>query len=306
MRRKEFSKRRYARIPLILPSDIRIGVDLYSLVANPAKRPAPVKLDSKSALPLISETRFIDTSTGDYVTPDKLAKCVSYGGEKVLMSDEEKGAFKATDEPSIRMLGELIPPQDSSTTLKHHCVQKGFKSRSSLKAWHNVRAPLFVHPNEMLFKGSSKLFSALLVSMVKQKVIMVATLVAKSNSSPKLVALLPQLEEKDEDDQVVLPAGFHAIVLPFRENIREFYLDATADDQEEVDESMIELAKKVIHTIHMNDQDDNVYNPLDFENPAIKKHYMSLEIIGLQESNHEGKSHTSPHASQSSSLSYAI
>ena len=74
-------------------------------MSNPAKRPAPVKLDSKSALPLISETRFIDTTTGDYVTPDKLAKCVNYGGEKVLMTDEEKSAFKSMDEPCLRMLG---------------------------------------------------------------------------------------------------------------------------------------------------------------------------------------------------------
>ena len=127
--------------------------------------------------------------------------------------------------------------------------------------------------------------------MVKKKVMMIASLVAKSNSSPRLVALLPQLEEKDEDEQVVAPAGFHAVVLPFRENIREFYLDAASEEQETADEDLIDLAKKVIDTIHMNDADENMYNPLDFENPAIKKHYMSLEIIGLQETDHEGTFH---------------
>lgn len=45
--------------------------------------------------------------------------------------------------------------------------------------------------------------------------------VPRSNSTLEIVYLLPQLEERDEQGNQTTPAGFHVILLPFKEDVRE-------------------------------------------------------------------------------------
>jgi len=96
----------------------------------------------------------------------------------------------------------------------------GFKSRDSLKMYHNIRPSYFIYPDEGKVKGSGQLSSALINSLIKKNKYAHVKFVAREGASMRFAALLPQAEEVNEEDGFVTPPGFHVIFLPYAEDIR--------------------------------------------------------------------------------------
>jgi ATP-dependent DNA helicase 2 subunit 1 len=94
----------------------------------------------------------------------------------------------------------------------------GFKDRSELAFEDNVRHSLFVYPDEDMYAGSRRTFTALLSSMVKKGKIGLVRALTRRNASPSFCALLPQ--EEGEGEGWAEPSGFHLIPLPFADDIR--------------------------------------------------------------------------------------
>jgi ATP-dependent DNA helicase 2 subunit 1 len=66
-----------------------------------------------------------------------------------------------------------------------------------------------------VFTGSRKLFAALLDRCIARKVVPICYFTPNTNSTPSLVALIPQEEELDGSNIQILPPGFHVVYLPY-------------------------------------------------------------------------------------------
>lgn len=68
-------------------------------------------------------------------------------------------------------------------------------------------------------------FVALYRSLLKKGKIAIARFTPRNNSSPKLVALMPQVEELDAAGEQTQAPGFNVVVLPWANDIRDVQLD---------------------------------------------------------------------------------
>lgn len=97
----------------------------------------------------------------------------NYAGEDVILEKGEVNAAKFIFKPGITVLG--------------------FKDASALKDRYNIKHASFIYPAERYVKGSTVAFSALLQKCVEKNKIVIVRLVSRSNATPKLAALLPQV-----------------------------------------------------------------------------------------------------------------
>lgn len=79
---------------------------------------------------------------------------MEYGGEKVLINKDDMRKIKNFDTPGLKLMG--------------------FKPRSKLKNYHNIRPSYFLYPDEKRVQGSAQLFDALIKTMVKQQTMAIA------------------------------------------------------------------------------------------------------------------------------------
>lgn len=233
--RKRFRKHRLTSFPLHITKDVLIGVELYALAVVQKKSP-PVALDASTNTPLKSETKWLCDDTGAYLTPDQIKRYIEYGGKRVYFSRDDLVQLKHYDAPGLQAI----------------C----FKPASSLK-WHEtIRAPYFVYPSEGLIEGSTTAFVALLNAMVAKRKVLLARLIARKSSEPRLVALVPQEEVADELGQVQ-PTGFHVIFLPYLDDIR----DIPVEGHERASQDKVDAAKALIAKLKLTEVPS-------FENPG--------------------------------------
>ena len=254
-RKKEFAKRTLVSIPLILGPNVEIGVKLYAIILE-TKLPNAIPLEEQTGKPLKISTRWICNDQATYLSPDQILNTTRYGGgSRVLFSSEDRKRVKRFAPASIAILG--------------------FKSLKELPDWQSVRAPYLLRPDEKSVRGSAKAFVALLGETLAQKKFAVARFIANKSASPKLVALVPQEEQLDQEtNEVIVPMGFLAIVLPFADDIRipsfpEPFAEATHDQ--------VEQAKKVVQRL----SNTKPFDPREYENPALQKFWASLEALAL-------------------------
>lgn len=126
VRRKEFKKRSIVKIPLILGDHIEISVRLYSLV-HAAKKGSFVWLDKNNNI-LRTVTKYICEDTGSLLMDSQIKYAFPYGGENVIFDKDEILNIKTIDKQGIRLMG--------------------FKPRSALKVYHNLKPSLFIYPDE--------------------------------------------------------------------------------------------------------------------------------------------------------------
>jgi len=85
------------------------------------------------------------------------------------------------------------------------------------------------------------------------------------------VALLPQTETFDHEGLQTNPCGFHLIHLPYADDIR--HIDVPPSPT--TDNEQILKAKKIVKTLRIK------FDSLNFENPALQKHYANLQALAL-------------------------
>ena len=99
------------------------------------------------------------------------------GGEKVMMSAEDVKQIKYFDTVGMKLMG--------------------FKPRSALKVFHNIKHSYFIYPDEKRITGSSQ---TLINEMIEEDKIAVVRFIPRDNSVVRFCALLPQKEKVDEED----------------------------------------------------------------------------------------------------------
>lgn len=87
----------------------------------------------------------------------------------------------------------------------------GFKSKSSLKAYHNIRPSYFIYPDERVMKGSSQTFHAMIKSLIKKEKVAIARFIAREGAMVRFCALVPQEENANNEkfNGAYTPPGFH-------------------------------------------------------------------------------------------------
>lgn len=175
-----------------------------------------------------------------------------FGGEKVIFTKEELERIKDFGPPGMTLMG--------------------FKPREALKRKHSIHHSSFMYPNEHDAKGTSMAFVALLQKMTEMNKIAICKLIARANSAPKFVALLPQLEKFDASHVQIAPPGFHVVYLPFSDDIRKLVFEEMA----KASDPQVLAAKKVVGKLELKD-----FSPKDYENPSLQKHYANLQALAL-------------------------
>ncbi|XP_070552798.1 X-ray repair cross-complementing protein 6-like [Ptychodera flava] len=250
VRSKDHKKRSQGRVTFKLGEGLEMAVSLYNLVRATTKS-TPINLDKKTNEPVQTKSSRFSDETGEKLMPSDVKKFQKFGGRRIIFDADEVTEIKKFGDPGM--------------------VLMGFKPRSSLKRYHHVRPAQFIHPDENSVTGSTSLFSALLQKCVARDVIAICKIVARKNSPPRFVALLPQEEELDDHNVQLTPAGFHVIFLPFCDDIRKLkYESAPKANTDQVDKAK-EMVKKLQFT----------YRSEAFENPSLQTHYRNLEALAL-------------------------
>jgi len=70
----------------------------------------------------------------------------------------------------------------------------GFKPRSRLEIYYNIRSSYFIYPDEKRTLHASQLFDALIKVCIQKKMMMIVKISPKASGKIKFAALIPQKE----------------------------------------------------------------------------------------------------------------
>jgi ATP-dependent DNA helicase 2 subunit 1 len=269
-RRRYHTKRTQARLPFVLGEGVEIALQLFIMLGKAVKG-SPTWLEARTNDTLKCTTRWLCNETGDYLQPHQIRSWTPVGKSRVPMSKDDMATIKTYGDPGLQLLG--------------------FRPIADLSRYGNVRNPYFVYPDETALVGSRTAFAALHAQMLAKKQGAVCCLVTREASAPKLVAVLPQESEFDENGFECEYAGMHVIVLPFAEDIRPdprrppAPADADAGEGKEGEEGghtwatkeQVNLAKTFVKGLDLPN-----FEPSEFSNPALQKHYANLQALALQ------------------------
>lgn len=151
----------------------------------------------------------------------------------------------------------------------------GFKPRSAIPDWANLRESYFVCPDEQSVKGSTSLFVALIQELVSQDRVAMCAFTSRSRASiPRLSVLIPQIEEFDDDNYLVKSTGFNMVVLPYTDDIRQLPIPYMPRPES----NLVDKAKEIIQDLELQDA-----CPDRFADPALQQHFAALQALALDE-----------------------
>ncbi|XP_061087698.1 X-ray repair cross-complementing protein 6 [Conger conger] len=249
VRAKDLKKRAQSRLNLTLGAS-KVAVGVY-ILARTATKPPAVRLHRDTNEPVRTKTRLYDNNTGNLLLPSDTKRSQVYGKRQIVLEKEEVDELKKFDDPGLVLIG--------------------FKPMERLKLHHHIRSALFIYPEEEQITGSSCVIAALLRRCSERGVFAVCKYTARRNTPPRFVALVPQKEELDSNQIQIMPPGFHAIFLPFADDIR------TLDTPQfpTASRSQVDKMKEIVHKLRFK------YRSEAFENPALQQHYRNLEALAL-------------------------
>eukprot|EP01059_Diplonema_ambulator_P036298 TRINITY_DN9003_c0_g1_i1.p1 TRINITY_DN9003_c0_g1~~TRINITY_DN9003_c0_g1_i1.p1 ORF type:complete len:725 (+),score=279.62 TRINITY_DN9003_c0_g1_i1:46-2175(+) len=279
LKRKTHRKRSQASLKVAIGAQgfdtPSMGVKLY-LPSVRAKRGTPVNLDAKTNIPLVSETKYICSSTGAILTESDMGRVCDVGKESVVFTPAEMqemtGQFGTQ---GLRILG--------------------FKPSSSVKMTHQIGTPYFLEPDERTVAGSVKVFTALVLKMAEMDKVAVAEMISRKGSAPRLVALVPQLETHEMDGSRDECFGMHVLPLPYAEDIRDVTLPEPIATPNH--DTLVVKAKQIIRRMQLQpafEGGESRYDAFDYPNPALQKHFTVLQSIALEEDYEKVPDYTLP------------
>lgn len=145
IRQKEFKKRIQGKCQFEIAGGASIGMSFFTTVM-PAKKATAVKVRARDHKPLKTTTKALCGDTGQALYPNQIGTYYPLGGEKVRLQTEEMKKIKNFAPPGMKLMG--------------------FKPRSYLKVYHNIKHSYFMYPDEKKTKGASQCSDALIKEML--------------------------------------------------------------------------------------------------------------------------------------------
>jgi ATP-dependent DNA helicase 2 subunit 1 len=250
--KKVMKKRSQASLKFTLGEGVEFSVKLFTMLRE-ADKMSHVWLDPATMYPVKPRTKWLCSDTGSILRAAQMKKYFPYGTSKVVFDNDELKRLKFLYPPGITLLG--------------------FKSLDKIKEYHNLQHASFLFPDDSSTKGSTVLFKTLLEKCLAKRKCMIVRFVPRSNSQARLAALIPD-REVWEDDMQIQPSGFHVILLPWADEIRKLEVKQDFEEASPNEEQVI-AAKKMVHTLTTE------YDPHDFENPGLQKHFAVLQTYAL-------------------------
>ena len=161
----------------------------------------------------------------------------------------------------------------------------GFKPKSYLKVYHNLKHSYFVYPDEKKVTGSSQCTDALIKEMIKAEKVAIVKFVPRENSAVRFCALVAQEEQIDPKDGFQTPAGFQLIPLPFADDLRDNKSIFEAAGITQKDQGIMDtLSKEEKNSAKLLVKNLNIeFDSRNFENPSIQKFFTGLQALALNE-----------------------
>lgn len=94
------------------------------------------------------------------------------GGERIRLSKEDMNKIKNIESPGMTLVG--------------------FKPKSYIKPYYNLRTSYFLYPDEQYVTGSSQFFDALITQMISKNLVGIVKIVPRANQELRFAALFPQ------------------------------------------------------------------------------------------------------------------
>jgi len=250
VRKKTFVKRSTGRMKFNI-NGMTVGVAVFNMLGR-SKKPYKQKRDRVTNELIKSERIFVHPDQMVPLLPSDIGKFMNYGGKNIKMSTDEV--------KFIREFGEQ----------ENYLRLIGFRDKNTLKIGNHVKLPQFLYPCETLVKGSSNILNALISRCTEKDKIAVCSYKPRSSSGPSYVALVPQVEVVEDNDQVK-PPGFHIIHLPFVDDSRQVPdIRMKKDNPREA----VDAAKDVITRLKLKR-----FAPV--ENAGLVSLYKHIEAHGL-------------------------
>ncbi|KRZ79086.1 CLIP-associating protein 1-A [Trichinella papuae] len=252
--KKTRTRRGFATLNFSLGPGIDISVTLYNNIST-ANLPQSVMLDGRTNGEVKLISNLFDPETGEKLHRFNLVKYQEYGRRRIAMTEKELEQMSSFTSPDLVLLG--------------------FQPLNRLKVYHHLRPAFFIYPNENIIKGSTVLLNALMRKCSEKEMTMICRLTARKNTSPRLVALVAQIES-EEAAQSAKCRRFHGIYLPYEDDLRDLQAVIASAPKIQVDNhQLVDLWKKVIKRMQIQ------YTVGSIQNPVLQKHYRTLEAVVL-------------------------
>ena len=161
---------------------------------------------------------------------------------------EEANQIKEFDSPGMKLMG--------------------FKDKTRIKNYMNVRASYFLYPEETKIRGSSQVIHSLIVSMIKLEKVAIVRILPRQGAIVRFAALFPSIE----------PQGFNAIFLPYADDMRNPEILKSRGDVVKAPDNLVKRASNMVSNIQLGE-----YDPHAFFNPVLQHFYTNLEALALEE-----------------------
>jgi ATP-dependent DNA helicase 2 subunit 1 len=265
---KNMAKRAlFSSVPLELGPNLRISVKGYLLFKHqkPA-RSCYIYLESETPqIAKASRTQIADG--GMVVEKPEIRKAFTFGGEKILFTQEEFKKLRDFGEPIIRIIG--------------------FKPMSRLPLWANTKNSIFLYPSEEDYVGSTRVYSALHQKLAKDQIFGLCWFIPRRNATPVMAAMIPTLSEPDTDEKrnpagvsiTGVPQGLHLIPLPFADDIRQ-NPPLTHENPVRAPDSLVDAMRPIVQQLNLP---KGIYDASRYPNPSLQWHYRILQAIALEE-----------------------
>lgn len=258
--RKQEIKRIMFQCCLILEERLQlmVGIKGYTIIIHekPGMRYKLVYESQEVRKEATSKRRFLDTKTGEEVQKG-LTKVFPYGDVDITISDED-----------------LAKVRRSYTEEESFLKIIGFRSYAKcIRYFNNIDRALFVVPDEFRFEGSVRTLAALFSNLRAKSKVAIVWGKLKTNSHPAVFVLSPTCSRDPNE-------GFYLYRVPLIDELRKF--PQTLIHHNSFDTPEYKDLKSVMENIIGYFNLKNGYQPSEFKNPALQKHFKLLHDYLLQ------------------------
>lgn len=246
--------------PLILEADVNfiVAVKGYTIISH-EKAGVRYKLvyeNEEVRQEAFSHRLYLDVKTGEEVK-EGLTKVFPYGDLNIALTNDNMREIKrdyADEDSFLKVIA--------------------FKSTEScLHYYNNIDKATFVVPDEARVEGSIKTLASLFINLKKKNKVAIVWGKLKSNSNPAVFLLCPSDASSPNE-------GFYLYRVPFLDELRRFprMLRSNGNVERAEYDDLREVTKKIIGYFNLK----NGYEPSEFKNPSLQKHFKLLHDYLLQ------------------------
>ena len=249
--RRESKVRMTASINFVVNPELTIGVQCCNLFGEPAAK--HINLCSKTNQPVVTVSSVVRETDRSVLLPHEVYKSCKFGSETVIFSKDDVEQMKVRSDKGIYLIG--------------------FRPAGDIKFHHVAGKSTFIRPSETVYNGSTDFFVALLTRLQAREKVGLVHCVPREGTPGYIGALIPQLEERDEDNEQIRPMGFHLIRLPFADDIRKLNYEPSI----EPNPAQVDAAKSLILKLKAKQFSANL-----LDNPEVMQFNKTLEAIALE------------------------